>query len=130
VTESKALKQVTPPLVASLSLVSNTTTAPPWRPGLLAGLIAAVSTTAVAAVARAADVPCPSLPVGSPIELRAVPYAGGVIPIAAIISAIICDRGGKPGVSSGGSGSRLSAMRWKRSTAISRKSGCGNTQKR
>ena len=50
--------------------------------------------------------------------------------IAAITSAIICERGGMPGNSSGWEGLSCSPMLWNRSTAISRKSVCGKTQNR
>ena len=54
--------------------------------------------------------------------------AGGVI--AAMTSAIICDRGGIPGNSSGRDGFSCSPMLWKRSTAMSSHSGCGKIQYR
>ena len=76
---------------ATLATTSATTIAPAtkvrpslWRPGLLAGLVAAVATTTIVVVARAADVPVA-------IQGEPIPLAGfaQVTLVATIIGIVI-----------------------------------------
>ena len=67
--------------------------------------------------------PCCVAPPRGPTASDGSGRVGGII--AAITSLIICERGGRPGNSSGCDGFSCSPMLWKRSTAISSQSGCG-----